>query len=174
MAQTEEADWPATKSSIGSDNPYRPKLLAQMGPPSLVLPQFDKLLKMAEDLQEKCDVFVVRRTRFLMINIAGILIVILACVFAVTNTSLETKSFAFFAGVLMISSFACINMVLTKNMMYAMNRQEKRDRKALFSIVDMLREIEPIIAEKEELSTLEHAEIRIRLARLDIGPGGSR
>lgn len=174
MPQTEEADWPATKSSILSDIPYRPKLLAQLGPPSLVLPQFDKLLKMAEDLQEKIDHFVLQRTWFLMLNAAAFLAVCVASVYALTSLKLDFNSFAVFASSLMMFIFMCTSVVLAKTMMDRMNRQEKRDRKALFSIVDMLREIEPIIAEKEELSTLEHAEIRIRLARLDIGPGGSQ
>jgi hypothetical protein len=174
MPQTEEADWPATKLSMLSYGLSHSELLPQLGPTSLVRLQLDRLLKMAEDLQEKGDYFVIRRTRFLMINFAGFIVAAMACVFAATNYSLEIQSFAAFASVLMLMFFFCLNIVLMKTMMYRMNRQEKRDRKALFSIVDMLREIEPIIAEKEELSALERAEIRIRLARLDVGPGVSR
>lgn len=173
MAQTEETDWPATKSSILTDNPYRPKLLAQQEPPSLVRPELDKLLRMAEDLQEKGDYYDLRRTSFQMIVTAIMGFTSLAFLYAMNSYSMGSAPLAVAAYTMATGTIIAFS-VLAKTVIYRMNRQEKRDRKALFSIVDMLREIEPIIAEKEELSALERAEIRIRLARLDIGPGGSR
>ncbi len=50
-------------------------------------------------------------------------------------------------------------------------RQVVRERRALHSIVSMLRDLEKGIAEKNNLSTLERAEFRIRLSRFDIGRG---
>ena len=45
----------------------------------------------------------------------------------------------------------------------------QRDRRILFEIVNMLREVENAIAERNHVSALERAEFRIRLSRFDIG-----
>jgi hypothetical protein len=52
-----------------------------------------------------------------------------------------------------------------------MDRQLARERRALHRIVDLLRDVEKGIVEKNNLSTMERTEFRIRLSRFDIGPG---
>jgi len=46
-----------------------------------------------------------------------------------------------------------------------------RDYRAFHEIVDMLRELLPAMENKKRVSNLERAAFRIRLSRLDIGPG---
>jgi|SRR5580700_10461872 hypothetical protein len=47
----------------------------------------------------------------------------------------------------------------------------RRDERALFQVVDLLRETQQSLADSENWSTLQRAEFRIRLSRFDIGPG---
>jgi len=49
-------------------------------------------------------------------------------------------------------------------------RALREDRRDLTEVVELLREIEPIIAKEENLSALERVQIRIRLSRFGVGP----
>lgn len=137
-------------------------------------PELDKLLTMAEELQDKCDRHFARRTTLYMMIATGAIGATAGLVYLITSIKWngnwgDTPITALLGG--LGALYGAMFSYITYNQRTRLFRQLYRDRKALLAVVDMLREIEPIIADKEEMSTLERAEIRIRLARLDVGPG---
>jgi hypothetical protein len=73
--------------------------------------------------------------------------------------------------VVMMSTYIIVMITFLYQRHESMIRALRRDRRALHSIVDMLREVENSTNSSGGMSTLERAEFRIRLARFDIGPG---
>jgi ribosomal protein L7/L12 len=73
-----------------------------------------------------------------------------------------------------MAAFGCVYLlVLIITIVYFLSNQysrSRRDRRAFFEIVDMLREIRGPLIAKGKLTTLEEAELRIRLSRFAIGP----
>ena len=64
-----------------------------------------------------------------------------------------------------------ITLTFWANMTARAGKETRRDRRALNEMVNILRELEPALAERYRLSALERAFLRIRLARFDIGAG---
>jgi hypothetical protein len=127
----------------------------------------DKLLCLAERLLDKCEQY--ERRLWLLIAICltsaafGGLAVYL-------NTTLPNDSI-FKTLQIPLSVIYAFGVFYVCYITRRTSRHLVRERRALYSIVDMLRDLEKGIAEKDNLSTLERAEFRIRLSRFDIGPG---
>jgi hypothetical protein len=123
----------------------------------------DKLLSLAEKLEEVCEQYErrwgVTRALFQITIAAG-------AAAAVSFTYNTIWSWAVFMYVLTLVAVIDLCYLTVKT-----RRHLARERRALHSIVDILRGLEKGIAEKNNLSALERAAFRIRLSRFDIGPG---
>jgi len=127
----------------------------------------DKLLRLAEELQDKCEQY--ERRLWMLVAIC-----LMMTVFAAAGASLAIAlpKDSFYRTLL--TPGGILVAIAPFYLYYVIARTSgplRRERRALHSIVDMLRGLEKGIAEKNNLSTLERAEFRIRLSRLDIGPG---
>ena len=136
--------------------------------------ELEKLLDVAEDLNEKCEresrgIERARLAQFaLFVTLA---IPILAAIFGGyslwwINSSPSVVS-------VLVTSFSILGFLyigfielLTRRRLARMNP----DRLALSEIIQLIRETESAISESEHWSTLERAQFRIRLSRFGIGP----
>ncbi|GEM_PF-4693664 len=129
----------------------------------------EKLLVLAERFQEKCELHE-RRIWFMGFVSAFF---VFACL------GLATYWFATYQSPtdrVFNSGFLVYTIMFAFSVVYYLTRYHRflrRDRRALFSIVDMLREFESALVKRNQMSMLERAEFRIRLSRFDIGPGRS-
>ena len=133
----------------------------------------DKLLRFAEVLEEKCQSYENRLHRMTVallctIPVAGVLITCLVLRGPVTESMiLQVVVYILLLSISMIDAYVLFALrVVTLDRLAT-------DRRAMFGIVDMLREIDPGSLGGDNLSTLEKVEFRIRLSRFDIGPGTS-
>jgi hypothetical protein len=127
-----------------------------------------QLLKLAEDLQAKCESLEDRhRLNFLVLYSMTPLLIFMDWFFATyishSNTYSLVYSILTFAGLLL--AFLQWYRMISRSRKLLL-----REKRALHRVVDLLREIEGPLT--STLSTLERAEFRVRLSRLDIGPGG--
>jgi hypothetical protein len=129
----------------------------------------DKLLRLAEELQDKCEQNERRLWTLLAIGVS--LIAAFALIAGYLSSVLATDSLYNVLATLAAFCYGTATIAYMLLMGVRINRQAARERRALHSIVDMLRDLEKGIAEKNNLSTMERAEFRIRLSRFDIGPG---
>ena len=126
----------------------------------VVAKDIDKLLALAEELQEKVDEANRRMWMriFTLLMVAGLIVAAcsIALFFLQHSSQLVIMIGVAYAVVLSASEYFFIQRFREKM---------HRDTRALYAIVDMLREIEGSIAKESNLSTLERAEFRIRLSR---------
>ena len=126
----------------------------------------DKLLNLAERLQDKCEQY--ERWLWMLIAI-GLVSAAIGALGACLTSALPQDSIyrtlmVLFAFLVPIPLFCLYYVEKTRRIL-------TREKRAIHSIVDMLRGLEKGIADKNNLSTLERTEFRIRLSRFDIGPG---
>ena len=132
----------------------------------------DELLHLAEELQDKCDQHERRLGTMHAISISATATLgILAIMLSVGLTRSDPDSLKAATAILWLCAFS--SGVYTFVWPSKTRQNLIRDRRAMLGIVDMLREIEKAIADKENLSPLERAGFRIRLSRFNIGPGTS-
>lgn len=137
----------------------------------------DKLLRLAEGLQEKCEQY--ERNWWLQVAVhSSMFLLCLASTFYFTiHAVLSRQEDAVLNGWMWASAAALALLYIIVGTIYLgyararIDRQLAREKRALHSIVDLLRDLEKGIAEQGNLSTLERAAFRIRLSRFDIGPG---
>jgi hypothetical protein len=139
------------------------------------LEDIEKLLTLAEELQDKCDQadMSVKRSRmwqiiFTVISSIGVVILLLW-------GSSQSKHFTFWMGIALLTFVIIyINIGGFENFIQHSKSHKSRDQRALYQIVELLREIEGALARKGNWSTLDRAQFRIRLSRFDIGPSSRR
>ena len=131
--------------------------------------EIDKLLELAEDHQKSCDESERRMYTHWFMTL-GATSVVIAFSFFVSQFIHDPMwkpqiviVFGFMYSAMLIGFTAYLSLRTRKNF--------HRDARALYSIVDMLREIEGPAAQKAHMSTLERAQFRIRLSRFGIGAG---
>jgi hypothetical protein len=129
----------------------------------------DKLLRLAEELQDKCEQYMRRLGTLLAVCVSAIAAFAMVATY-LTNTLSDDSIYKKLITAL-ASSYGLATGAFLYWMTMRTRQQLARERRALHGIVDMLRDLEKGIAEKNNLSTLERAEFRIRLSRFDIGPG---
>ncbi len=131
----------------------------------------EKLLKLAEDLETKCQnwerqlIFYIMRAAAVLVMSGSILFVLCTLMGRLlyeNNLIWLLVAIVFFVAVCVV----CVGYYTWQ----ITRRHLRRDQRALFEIVGILREVESAIAQQAELSALERAEFRIRLSRFDIGP----
>lgn len=130
--------------------------------------EMETLLDLAEELHEKSERAASRIARFRLMELL-----------------LGTLSIAAFAGFLdpILGSdrifltvritaaitfcyIGLVEVVMTRRLV----GRRRRDLRALYEIVDILREVERAMADRGRWSHLQRAKFRIRLSRFDIGP----
>jgi hypothetical protein len=127
--------------------------------------EVDKLLRLAEGLQEKCEQY----ERRLWIVLFGAIGLISGCLaFGSYMSSLSDRNYGWWGFALGNTAGVLSGLYFFQ---YRTRRLIRREGRALHSIVNMLRELESGFAEKNEWSVLERAEFCIRLSRFDIAPG---
>ncbi len=135
----------------------------------------EKLLSFAEQLAKDCEQYERRQKLLVLLYASSSVLATLAVsgmLFLLLNYGLaETRTACIF-----LLTFTLIMVMVSLNLRlhfpFAV-KQLRRDRRALLEIADLLREVEKALAERNNLSVLERAAFRIRLARLDIGSGDS-
>lgn len=130
----------------------------------------EKLLTLAELLQDKCDLY--ERRIALHSGVAGLVLVLVTTfvLFIIPVLSKLDNSNSLWPIVAsLVYGVAALGYIIQR--LVKLKREARRDKLALLKIVDMLREVIGTIARKSKLSTLERAAMQIRLSRFDIGYG---
>ncbi|HTU90826.1 MAG TPA: hypothetical protein VMF69_12175 [Gemmataceae bacterium] len=129
----------------------------------------DKLLRLAEGFQDKCEQYERSLSMLIAIGMSTITAFLIAALYvtpALPDDSVYRGLVPYLAIFYSIAAGAFLYWMTERT-----RRKLARERRAMHSIVDMLRGLEKGIAEMDNLSTLERAEFRIRISRFDIGPG---
>ncbi len=132
--------------------------------------EIDKLLTVAETLQDKCEA----RERRLYLTFVflcfgllflGLVFSILALLPALKETNVPTV----FIPCATVSGLGMLDLIGT--LCFRDWRRQARDRTTIQSIVDMLREVESAMAKHVGFTALEEQHLKLRLQRFSIGPG---
>jgi hypothetical protein len=133
--------------------------------------EVEKLLTLAEGLEQRCESWERQITWMLAATVAllGLAFPVVVRLVVPRTEGGGTVLVQVVSGVITGGS-AALMFIFALQVVLRMKRHLRRDQRALYEIVGMLREIESALAQRNQLSALERAEIRIRLARFDIGP----
>lgn len=137
--------------------------------PGRLYEEADKLLGLAERLQDKCEQYE-RRLWLLFAACTGLTVAFWSLAVYLSFLPFSNRLGYLWAVLAFLYGFGVTTF--WRFMWAKVDQRLTRERRALHSIVDMLRDLEKGIAERNNLSALERAEFRIRLSRFDIGPGG--
>jgi ABC-type multidrug transport system fused ATPase/permease subunit len=128
----------------------------------------EKILELAEDLLDRCERYDRQKSiyNFLgrAVSMGSFAIGVFASSYFFDTNKLFAAAGAIFGFVYAFVIFGF--SLLRRNRASDLYRRESR---ALHSIVDMLRELEQAITQDCEMSAIQRAEFRIRLARFSIG-----
>ena len=133
--------------------------------------EFEKILSLAEELQENCD----RYSSRISINRMIELIIIVFSITMILIFSFRYKELGItLSDLLFVDPFAlilCVLFLYTNEYIIVRNyiKKRRRDSRALYEIVEMLRELGEFQGVKEGWSELDRAQYRIRLSRFGIG-----
>lgn len=130
----------------------------------------DKLLRLAEQLQDKCDQYASRLETGLASGVILTAAFVGAMAYLIPHAPVDERGYLWAACAGLYSVAVVGYLYLWRG---RIRERLARDERAMLRIVDMLREIEPGMVGGDTLSTLEQIEFRIRLSRFDIGPGTS-
>jgi hypothetical protein len=125
--------------------------------------ELGQMLETAEGLQEKCDRLT---TRVEFVNTVSALLFTLSLGAALYWLLTDRRVYAMMSGF----GFLAVLIVFARVVSDPKRRLE-RDRRALLSIVALLRETEGAAAMQGLWTPFQLAQFRIRLARFDISPG---
>ena len=141
-------------------------ILNKEGDPPLYK-EADKLLQFAEELEEKCEQYENKMWTSLAISASIVAALIGRAIYLTYGGSPGDPHSLWLAFAFFYATLVLLYLLLSRA---RLRRKLTRDRRALYRIVDMLRELEMGIVRSDALSTLEQVEFRIRLSRFDIGP----
>lgn len=145
---------------------------------SKVRADFEGLLSLAERLQqslEKHSDACGRSSIKLQVLALLILVELIAIFFGVMHHfgvwsgvlhSINLANTGAFFAILALSIHYTVQL---RHYTFEMKYAERADKRDLSEVVELLREIEPVIAKEENLSALERVQIRIRLSRFGVG-----
>jgi len=129
--------------------------------------EIDGLLKLAEELQDKCDSMSRRIDQSRVFQFAFIAIGISAVLFGLWILTITTLLNRTLLGGIVFLSFLYVGAF--EFLIRRIKQRSEPDRAALAEVVELLRETGSGIAEAENWSALDRAEFRIRLSRFGIG-----
>lgn len=124
--------------------------------------ELEKMLALAETLQTQCDRLSIRIEGLSFCSIALLFLSLGFGLYLVL--SLRRFETVYALASLLLTAIAGLGYIQT-----GAKRRLSRDRRALLSIVDLLRETEAAFMYQGLLSTFEIAQFRIRMSRFDIG-----
>jgi hypothetical protein len=166
----------ATESTTSAERGPTASPLASHSPEELAArvtrEEIEKLLKLAEELtanyeQARWRASLVGGLSILALSFALVAILGMFFPFVFGMNSLSATA-QFYAGLLIplgayfgASCASCYFRLARKNAI---------ESRALFQLVELIREVEPVLATRDNWSLLDQAQFRIRLARFDIGP----
>ena len=145
---------------------------------SRVRADFEGLLALAENLQQSLDKHSDAYSRScIKLQVLALLIVIetIAIVFGVIHyfgfaiPILHSMNLVNSGGVVAILWLSVHHTIQLRHHALDMKYAERADKCDLTEVVELLREIEPVVAKEEALSVLERVQIRIRLSRFGVG-----
>jgi hypothetical protein len=137
------------------------------------LAEINALLTLADALQDKCEarewkLWVTAGISAAWVFFSSILVTALGALLSLVEIKVGG------ATILAVCvSSAALLAVLTTLCVRAWKRQA-RDKQTIHGIVDMLREVEPAMADFLNFSALKQQQLKIRLRRFEIGPGVNR
>lgn len=138
--------------------------------PSERISDLERILALAEDLQDKSRFYSQRiemyRAAQIILGGGGIFLLSWLTVRGALNPLGTSQLYLI---MIMISLFAYA--VALEYLIRKLKRRTLPDRLALAELVELLRETESALGERENWSTLDRAQFRIRLSRFGIGPG---
>jgi hypothetical protein len=131
--------------------------------------QFDKLLSVAETLQDKCEAR--ERKLHLTFSLFSLLILTSGLVLAVLSSipELQGPSVSVSSNLFGIGSVLIVVAYIAP-LCFRDRKRQSRDRQTIHSIVDMLREVETAFALQMHFSAIEEENFKVRLRRFEIGP----
>jgi hypothetical protein len=129
----------------------------------------DKLLHLAEELQERYEGEKRRAEMYAMVIATAGAVMIGGIAVGVTSIPLELFGSVGLIVAVCSSLYLLLLVLFTGWRINRISLRVDRERRALHTVVDMLRELESAIAEEKGYTALQRAEFRIRLSRFGIG-----
>ncbi len=131
--------------------------------------QMEKLLATAEALQDKYEA---RDRRLWLTLFAGVtLLGVLGALPALLTTIPDLQGTKASTGVQAWAfSLSLWLVIVTCTLCFRDWRRQRRDKRTIHEIVDMLREVEAAVMMYHHFTALEEQNLRIRLRRFEIGP----
>lgn len=133
----------------------------------------ESLLKLAEELKEKCDKAKSEIKKYRYLQLAALIGVVY--LFSFSTYQILTKGFSINSYESVIVTFFFIGTIigLVEIFIFNFNVNDIKkiyisDKLALSEVLQLLRETSNIIAEQEDWSVLSRAEFRIRLSRFNL------
>jgi hypothetical protein len=176
LKRTVEAKGQATSSKANPDVSSDGALVGK--DMSRIRADFEGLLGLAESLQQSLDKHADAYGRScIRLQILALLIVIefVIIVFGVMHhfgfeiAILHSMNLVDSGAVVPILTLSVHYTVQLRHYALDMKYAERADKRDLSEVVELLREIEPVVAKEENLSVLERVQIRIRLSRFGVG-----
>lgn len=136
--------------------------------------EVEKILSLAEKLQENIDRYSNGISMFRVVEITTILLGITILLFFLKVNEFEiVKSYVLLP--VLVSIFIISALLYTIEYIIVRNhiKRRRRDSRALYEIVEMLRELGEIQGKNEGWSELDRAQYRIRLSKFGIGDSDS-
>jgi hypothetical protein len=135
--------------------------------------EVEKLLRLAEEIQEEREGEVSRIERYKLMQYLSIgVFILLALIFWATSSSLDSGLLPPYTFPIVIVIFGAFYIALIQRQIDRVRRRLHVSNQSLYEIVQILRETEGMIL--KGLSPFEQAQFRIRLARFGIGPDDTR
>lgn len=133
----------------------------------------ENLLKLAEELKEKCDSAKTKINRIKYIQLAisiGTVYLLSYSTYSFLSNSFFTKSYEsiFVTFFLIVAIMGLVGIFIASFNMKDMKKTYFFDKLALSEVLQLLRETSTVIAEQENWSVLSRAEFRIRLSRFNL------
>jgi len=137
--------------------------------------EVEKILSLAEELQDNCERYSYRISMFRIVEFTTILLGITILLFFFKVNEFDIVNFYGLLSVLVSIFIILASFIYTIEYIIVRNyiKSRRRDSRALYEIVEMLRELGEVQGKNEGWSELDRAQYRIRLSRFGIGDGNS-
>ena len=128
----------------------------------------EELLRVADSLHDKCRDLVDTLWRRKLAMVTALVAYAIAIVWLFANGYIQNLNQYLVIALMVVSAVSIIGYWFP--LLNHTKHELARDQRTLNELVDLLRAIEPHLANGSTLSFVEQATLRIRVARFDIGP----